>query len=59
MIALCVRNLTKTYKNFKLEVKELVLESGYIMALLGRNGAGKTTLIKCILDLVKKKVGRF
>ena len=57
MIALCVRNLTKTYKNFKLEIQELTLESGYIMALLGRNGAGKTTLIKCILDLVKKESG--
>ncbi|ADL41482.1 ABC transporter related [Caldicellulosiruptor obsidiansis OB47] len=57
MIALSVRNLVKRYKNFKLEIPELILESGYIMALLGRNGAGKTTLIRCILDFAKKECG--
>lgn len=57
MIALKVKNLTKSYKNFKLEIPELILESGYIMGLLGKNGAGKTTLIKCILDLAKKESG--
>ncbi|WPX08944.1 ABC transporter ATP-binding protein [Anaerocellum danielii] len=57
MIALKVKNLTKSYKNFRLEIPELTLESGYIMGLLGRNGAGKTTLIKCILDLAKKESG--
>ena len=57
MIALKVKNLTKSYKNFRLEISELTLESGYIMGLLGKNGAGKTTLIKCILDLAKKESG--
>ncbi|WAM33777.1 ABC transporter ATP-binding protein [Caldicellulosiruptor morganii] len=58
MIALRVENLVKTYKDFRLEIPELTLESGYIMGLLGRNGAGKTTLIKCILDLAKKESGQ-
>lgn len=57
MIALKVQNLTKSYKNFNLQIPELILESGYIMGLLGRNGAGKTTLIKLILDLVKRESG--
>lgn len=57
MVALSVKNLTKKYKKFKLEIPHLSLESGFIMALLGRNGAGKTTLIKCILDLVRKDSG--
>lgn len=36
MIALKVKNLTKSYKNFRLEIPELTLESGYIMDFWGK-----------------------
>lgn len=54
---LCIKGLTKTFDNFKLNNINMVIPKGSIMGLIGENGAGKTTLIKCILNLIKKDSG--
>ncbi len=53
MLALEVKHVSKTYKNFKLHNISFQLEKGYIMGFIGANGAGKTTTIKSILNLVR------
>ncbi len=57
MNALEIKNLTKSYGNFKLDHLSLVLPSGCIMGLVGENGAGKSTTIKLILDMIHKDGG--
>ncbi len=57
MNAVEIKNLCKSYKNFKIENLNLTLPSGYILGLVGENGAGKSTLIKLILDMVNKEAG--
>ncbi len=52
-----VENLTKEYKDFKLDNVSFSIPKGCIMGLIGENGAGKSTTIKAILDLVKKDSG--
>lgn len=55
--ALEIRNLTKSFKEFKLDNVNLTLPSGCIMGLIGENGAGKSTLIRLILDMLHKDSG--
>ena len=57
MNALEIRNLTKSYKGFRLDGLDLTLPSGCIMGLIGENGAGKSTTIKLILDMIHKDSG--
>ncbi len=59
MLALSIRNLTKTYANGKQALKgiDLDVEAGDFYALLGPNGAGKTTAIGIITSLVNKTSG--
>lgn len=57
MNALEIKNISKTYKNFKLDDISFVLPCGYIMGLIGENGAGKSTIINCILDIIEKDSG--
>lgn len=52
-----VSNLTKEYKNFKLNNISFSIAEKSIVGLVGQNGAGKTTLIKSILELVNKNSG--
>lgn len=52
-----LRNVTKDFKNFRLEDVSLALERGYTMGLVGANGAGKTTIIKLIMNLLRKDSG--
>lgn len=47
-----IKNLTKTYPNFKLNNINLKIPKGTIVGLIGENGAGKTTLIKGLLNLI-------
>lgn len=47
-----IKNLTKTYKDFKLENISFNIESGCITGFIGRNGAGKSTTIKSILNMI-------
>lgn len=53
MLALDIRNVTKTYPNFQIKDVSFQLEQGYIMGFIGANGAGKTTTIKSILNMIQ------
>lgn len=57
MNAITIKNLSKTYKGFKLDNINLTLPKGCIMGLIGENGAGKSTTIKLILDTIKRDNG--
>jgi len=59
MIALSLKNLTKTYRNGVQALKgiDLDVEPGDFFALLGPNGAGKTTAIGIVTSLVNKTAG--
>lgn len=46
--AIEVKNLTKKYSGFLLDVPELVIPEGFSTALVGENGAGKTTLMNIL-----------
>lgn len=52
-----IRDLTKEYKDFKLDHISFSLPSGCIMGLIGENGAGKSTTIKLIMDTIKRDEG--
>jgi ABC-2 type transport system ATP-binding protein len=52
-----IKNLTKEYKDFKLDNISFNLPKGFIMGFIGPNGAGKSTTIKLIMNLVKKNSG--
>jgi energy-coupling factor transporter ATP-binding protein EcfA2 len=43
---------------FRLEVEDLTINQGEIIALMGANGSGKTTLLKTIPGLIKAGHGR-
>lgn len=53
-----VKNLTKAYRDFKLDNISFQITKGTIMGLIGENGAGKSTIINGILDLIKKDSGK-
>lgn len=57
MNAIEMKNVTKEYKDFRLDGLNLTLPSGCVMGLIGENGAGKSTTIKLILDMVKRDSG--
>lgn len=57
MNALEIKNISKIYKNFKLDDISFILPCGHIMGLIGENGAGKSTIINCILDIIEKDSG--
>lgn len=52
-----MKDVTKTYPNFKMTEVSLEVKKGTIMGLVGENGAGKTTLLKLILNLINKENG--
>ncbi len=58
MHALKLENVSKSYKDFKLDNVTFSLPQGSIMGFIGENGAGKTTTINLILDLIKKDSGQ-
>ena len=57
MNALEIKDLNKSFKDFKLDNLNLTLPCGCIMGLIGENGAGKSTTIKLILDILRKDSG--
>ena len=60
MLALSIRNLTKTYANGNQALKgiDFSVDAGDFYALLGPNGAGKTTAIGIMSSLVNKTSGQ-
>ncbi len=52
-----VKNLCKSYGDFKLNNVSFSLPAGCIMGFVGENGAGKSTTLKAILDLIKLDAG--
>ncbi|WP_350344275.1 ABC transporter ATP-binding protein [Proteinivorax tanatarense] len=52
-----VNNVSKDYRDFRLNDISFSLEKGYIMGLIGPNGSGKTTTIKLIMNLLSKDSG--
>lgn len=52
-----IKNLTKTFSDFKLNNISLNLPNGAIMGLVGENGAGKSTTIKLIMNSIKADSG--
>ena len=46
--AIEVKNLNKSYDNFKLKDISFKLETGTIMGIVGENGAGKSTIINTL-----------
>ncbi len=57
MNALEIKNVSKSFSDFRLDNLNLTLPSGCIMGLIGENGAGKSTTIKLILDMLHKDSG--
>lgn len=55
--AIEIRNLSKNYNDFSLNIDALNIPKGCIIGLVGSNGAGKSTLIKAILDLISLDSG--
>ncbi|MDY2851302.1 MAG: ABC transporter ATP-binding protein [Candidatus Borkfalkiaceae bacterium] len=47
-----IKNLTKTYPEFKLDNVSFEVKEGSITGFIGRNGAGKSTTLKSIMNLV-------
>ncbi|WP_368487951.1 ABC transporter ATP-binding protein [Clostridium sp. BJN0013] len=57
MYALEIKDLNKSFGNFKLKNINLKLPEGYILGYIGQNGAGKTTTIKLIMEQLKRDSG--
>ncbi|MBS5938426.1 ABC transporter ATP-binding protein [Clostridium sp.] len=57
MEAIEIKELEKSYNNFKLDIKELIVKKGFITGFIGPNGSGKTTTIKAIMNMVKADKG--
>jgi iron complex transport system ATP-binding protein len=46
-VSIRVKNLVFRYRDFSLEVPDLLFEGSKVTSIVGPNGAGKTTLLKC------------
>ncbi|MDR2888979.1 MAG: ABC transporter ATP-binding protein [Lachnospiraceae bacterium] len=55
--AIEIRNLTKQYKDFRLEDLSFNVPDGFVCGFIGQNGAGKTTTLKLMLNMVIKDAG--
>lgn len=55
--AIEIKNLTKVYKDFKLDNVSFSIPTGSIMGFVGENGAGKTTTLKTVLGLIEANSG--
>lgn len=55
--AIEIKNLSKTYLEYKLDNISFNVKRGTIMGFIGQNGAGKSTTIKAILNLIKRESG--
>lgn len=55
--ALELKDVTKSYEDFKLDGISFSLPKGCVCGFIGQNGAGKTTTIQLILDIINKDGG--
>lgn len=55
--AVSLRDVSKTFRFFKLDGVSLELAPGQIMGLVGPNGAGKSTTIRILMGLVPQDAG--
>lgn len=53
-----LKNVCKSFSEFKLNNISFTLPKGFIMGLVGSNGAGKTTTIQLILNMLEKDTGK-
>ncbi|MBR6286130.1 MAG: ABC transporter ATP-binding protein [Bacteroidaceae bacterium] len=57
-MAIIINNIKKTFgEKVASDIKNLTINEGEILGLVGNNGAGKTTLFRLILDLIKADEG--
>ncbi|MGL5722703.1 MAG: ABC transporter ATP-binding protein [Brevinema sp.] len=47
-----LKNIGKSYPEFKITDFNLIIENGHIVSLLGESGSGKSTLLKIITNLI-------
>ena len=53
-----IKNLSKSFSDIKvLDDISYTIDSGKLVALLGRNGSGKTTFLKCISNIMNTDSG--
>jgi ABC-2 type transport system ATP-binding protein len=57
-LAVSLREVSKTYRHFRLDSIDLEIEPGTVNGLVGPNGAGKSTIMRIIMGLVAPHVGR-
>ena len=55
--AIKIKNLVKSFGNFRLGPVDLGIKKGTITGFIGENGAGKSTTIKLILDVIGRDGG--
>ena len=55
--AIKIKNLSKSFGNFRLGPVDLGIKKGTITGFIGENGAGKSTTIKLILDVIARGSG--
>lgn len=53
-----MKNVVKTYPDFKLGPLNLELNPGTVLGYIGPNGSGKTTTMHCLVGLIKIDEGR-
>ncbi len=58
MNAIEIHDLHKSFVGFSLKDVSFSVPQGTVMGFVGENGAGKSTTIKCILNLLKKRIWR-
>jgi ABC-2 type transport system ATP-binding protein len=56
-LAISLREVSKTFRFFKLESVSLDLAPGQIMGLVGPNGAGKSTTIRILMGMIAPDAG--
>lgn len=57
MSAIKIKNLSKSFGDFTLDIKKLDIKKGYVTGFIGPNGSGKTTTIKLIMNMLSKDSG--
>lgn len=53
---LTIKHIKVKRDNFMLDIKDLNIDKGHYIALVGGNGAGKSTLLEALLDLIDSDV---